>query len=91
MDKMLLRDASYNPLLTPIPETEKLTKPSLRVNVTISIVDIVEINELAETFTIKFGFQRDWFDHRLTYLNLKVVLGFGVWFKSAFCRSLGLV
>ena len=75
MDKMLLRDPSYNPLLTPIPETEKSTKPSLRVNVTISIVDIVEINELAETFTIKFGFQRDWFDHRLTYLNLKVSFG----------------
>ena len=89
---MLLRDPSYNPLLTPIPETEKSTKPSLRVNVTISIVDIVEINELAETFTIKFGFQRDWFDHRLTYLNLKVSLGFGGWLKSAICcRSLGLV
>ena len=43
-----------------------------QVNVTISIVDIMEIDELAEKFTIKFNFQRDWFDHRLTYLNLKV-------------------
>ena len=76
MDKLLFRDASYNQLLTPIPETEKSVKPSLLVNVTISIVDIIEIDELAEKFTIKFGLQRDWFDHRLTYLNLKVVFRF---------------
>ena len=97
LDKKLLRDASYNQLLTPIPVTEDLVKvnvdididhvddididlPDLhpyhgvhhQVNVTISIVDIMEIDELAEKFTIKFNFQRDWFDHRLTYLNLKV-------------------
>ena len=75
----MFRDASYNKLLTPIPETEKSVKPSLRVNVTITIVDIIEVDEMAEKVTIKFNFQRDWFDHRLTYLNLKVkVLGFGV-------------
>ena len=75
----MFRDASYNQLLTPIPETEKSVKPSLRVNVTITIVDIIEVDEMAEKVTIKFNFQRDWFDHRLTYLNLKVkVLGFGV-------------
>ena len=97
-DKKLLRDASYNQLLTPIPsDTEDLVKVYVdididhvddididlpdqhpyhgvhhQVNVTISIVDIMEIDELAEKFTIKFNFQRDWFDHRLTYLNLKV-------------------
>ena len=49
-----------------------LTMVITKVNVTISIVDIMEIDELAEKFTIKFNFQRDWFDHRLTYLNLKV-------------------
>ena len=76
---LMFRDASYNQLLTPIPETEKSVKPSLRVNVTITIVDIIEVDEMAEKVTIKFNFQRDWFDHRLTYLNLKVkVLGFGV-------------
>ena len=97
LDKKLLRDASYNQLLTPIPVTEDLVKVYVdididhvddididlpdqhpyhgvhhQVNVTISIVDIMEIDELAEKFTIKFNFQRDWFDHRLTYLNLKV-------------------
>ena len=97
LDKKLLRDASYNQLLTPIPVTEDLVKVNVdididhvddididlpdqhtyhgvhhQVNVTISIVDIMEIDELAEKFTIKFNFQRDWFDHRLTYLNLKV-------------------
>ena len=73
---LMFRDASYNQLLTPIPETERGSKPSLRVNVTITIVDIIEIDEMAEKVTIKFDFQRDWFDHRLTYLNLKVVLRF---------------
>ena len=55
-----------------------------QVNVTISIVDIMEIDELAEKFTIKFNFQRDWFDHRLTYLNLKVKGRLVLWdLKSA--------
>ena len=55
-----------------------------QVNVTISIVDIMEIDELAEKFTIKFNFQRDWFDHRLTYLNLKVKGRIVLWdLKSA--------
>ena len=56
---LMFRDASYNQLLTPIPETEKSVKPSLRVNVTITIVDIIEVDEMAEKVTIKFNFQRD--------------------------------
>ena len=68
------RDPSYNKLLTPIPETGSQGKTLLMVNISITIVDIVDINELAKKFSIKFTFTRDWFDNRLTYMNLKVTL-----------------
>ena len=68
------RDPSYNKQLTPIPETGSTGKTLLIVNMSITIVDIVDINELAKKFTIKFTFTRDWFDFRLTYMNLKVTL-----------------
>ena len=68
------RNPSYNKLLTPIPETGSQGKTLLMVNMSITIVDIVDINELAKKFTIKFTFTRDWFDFRLTYMNLKVTM-----------------
>ena len=68
------RDPSYNKQLTPIPETGISGKTLLMVNMSITIVDIVDINELAKKFTIKFTFTRDWFDFRLTYMNLKVTM-----------------
>ena len=74
LEKLLLRDPSYNKLLTPIPETGSQGKTLLMVNMSITIVDIVDINELAKKFTIKFTYTRDWFDNRLTYMNLKVTL-----------------
>ena len=57
--------------MTPIPDTGISRKTLLMVNMSITIVDIVDINELAKKFTIKFTFTRDWFDFRLTYMNLK--------------------
>ena len=74
LEKLLPRDPSYNKLLTPIPETGSQGKTLLMVNMSITIVDIVDINELAKKFTIKFTFTRDWFDFRLTYMNLKVTM-----------------
>ena len=68
------RNPSYNKQLTPIPETGISGKTLLLVNMSITIVDIVDINELAKKFTIKFTFTRDWFDFRLTYMNLKVTM-----------------
>ena len=68
------RNPSYNKQLTPIPETGSTGKTLLMVNMSITIVDIVDINELAKKFTIKFTFTRDWFDFRLTYMNLKVTM-----------------
>ena len=68
------RDPSYNNKLPPIPETGISGKTLLMVNMSITIVDIVDISELAKKFTIKFTFTRDWFDFRLTYMNLKVTM-----------------
>ena len=74
MRDFYFRDPSYNKQLTPIPDTGISRKTLLMVNMSITIVDIVDINELAKKFTIKFTFTRDWFDFRLTYMNLKVTM-----------------
>ena len=65
---MVVRKAGYNKLLTPVSVQDG---GRLRVNVSVDILDILDIDEVKETFTVKIDLTREWFDHRLTYLNLK--------------------
>ena len=58
----------YNKFLTPPPENRD---ENLRINISIKIVDILNIDEVAEAFTTRVSIQREWFDSRLTYRNLK--------------------
>ena len=57
----------YKKSLTPTPEIGH----NLVVNVSLKLVDILEVNELTGSFTVKLALQREWFDRRLTYRNLK--------------------
>ena len=66
--KKVYRPPGYNNFL--IPVTDK-GRSSVRVNVSVDIEDILDIDELKEKFVIKFTFKRDWFDNRLVFLNLK--------------------
>ena len=57
----------YNKFLVPPPINGD---QKLRVNLSIAIFNIVEINELKDSIQIKMKITRSWFDSQLTYQNL---------------------
>ena len=65
---MVVMRPGYNKLLTPVSADGA---SSLLVNVSLDIIDILEINELDEIFTAKISLRRDWFDSGLTFKHLK--------------------
>ena len=61
-------DPGYKKTITPVPEDGSR---DLLVNFSFSILDILRIDEVKETFTAKISLTREWRDPRLTYKNLK--------------------
>ena len=57
----------YKKSLTPLPMNDQ----HLMVNVSLGLDDILGIDELAESFTVKITLNRTWFDRRLTFKHLK--------------------
>ena len=41
------------------------------VNITIKLLNVMSIDEVGNTVDLKFEIELEWFDHRLTYNNLK--------------------
>ena len=64
---ILIVKPGYKKSLTPVPQDGK----RLLVNVSLNIIDILEINELTQTFKVKLSITREWFDRRLTYRQLR--------------------
>ena len=58
----------YNNLIIP---TDKLTG-KLEVVMSVEVTDIVDIDDVEDSITIKFGWWRSFFDNRLTYKDLKI-------------------
>ena len=67
--RKLIIKPGYKKSLTPVSQDEEKTL----VNVSLNIIDILEINELTEVFTAKISLRREWFDRRVTYKHLKRV------------------
>ena len=62
----------YNSHLVPPPiKIENNTDSRLIMTFSISIVDILEINEFEGFFMMKMTFTREWYNPQLTFLNLK--------------------
>ena len=61
-------DPGYKKTITPVPEFDNR---NLMVNVSLRILDILRIDEMKKTFTVKISLTREWMDRRLTYKNLK--------------------
>ena len=68
--KLIMRQG-YKKELTPVLETGQ----DVSVNVSFNLLKILEINELTNTFTVKFSIVRRWFDGRLMYKHLKKECG----------------
>ena len=61
-------DPGYKKTITPVPDDGAGNLP---VNFSLSILDILQVDEMKEIFTAKISIRREWMDRRLTYKNLK--------------------
>ena len=64
----ILTDTGYNKFIVPPPLG---SKKALDVNLSITIFEIFDVDEVSGSITTKFSFKRDWLDPRVTYLNLR--------------------
>ena len=68
----VIMDTGYKKTITPVPvDGAGAGGGDLPVNLSLTILDILHIDEMKEIFTAKISLRRDWMDRRLTYKNLK--------------------
>ena len=65
---MMVYPLGFHKSLTPPPEDGER---NLVINVSVTIHNILDIDEVDGEFVTKITIQRDWFDSRLTYRNVK--------------------
>ena len=65
--KVFVTSLGYNKFL--VPPTNDGGK--LKINISVDLREIIEINEIENFFRVKYSLQRTWCDTRLTYYNLK--------------------
>ena len=65
---ILVLEPGYNMMLTPAPLDGSA---DLLVNISLNLLDILDINELEEVFKVKIAMKREWFDSRLSFKHLK--------------------
>ena len=64
----VIMDPGYKKTITPVPDDGAGNLP---VSFSLSILDILQVDEMKEIFTAKISIRREWMDRRLTYKNLK--------------------
>ena len=65
--RKVVMEKGYSRVISPASEDSG----NVRVDMTIIIDDILSIDEMKEQFIVKMTMVREWFDYRLTFLNLK--------------------
>ena len=71
--KMLLMKENYNKKIAPFGfdyDEQKIIP--VNVNISITVKDILSIQEVNLVYTLKFRLLMEWYDYRLTYHNLKM-------------------
>ena len=69
---LVLMEENYNKNIAPFnvdQVTEKIE--AVQINISTEVIDILNINEVEQTFKIKFRLVLSWFDFRLVFHNLK--------------------
>ena len=70
--KLIVMEGNYNKNIAPFivdPDNDQVQP--VQVNISAEILDILKINEVEETFKLKFQLALSWYDFRLIYHNLK--------------------
>jgi len=70
--KMIFMKDNYNKKIAPFI-FDKINNRNIpvNVNVSMSVIDIIKIEEVDHTFTLKFRLVLEWYDYRIKYWNLK--------------------
>ncbi|XP_023332381.1 uncharacterized protein LOC111704387 [Eurytemora carolleeae] len=70
---MISKKKNYNKKIAPF-KYEAETKEYIPADIVVSITlrDILRIEEINHGFTLKFLMEMEWYDYRLNYFNLKV-------------------
>ena len=70
--KLILMEENYNKNTAPFsvdPINEQIK--AVKINISTDVIDILNINEVEQTFKIKFQLILNWYDFRLVFHNLK--------------------
>ena len=60
---------SYQKFIT--PPVRGITDTKIKIEISVDIIDILEINELSSLFQVQFYLHLSWYDSRLTYFDLR--------------------
>ena len=66
--RIVVPDVGYNKLLVPPARRDE---EKLQVKLLVNVINILEINEVEESLTMRSLITREWYDKRLTYQDLK--------------------
>ena len=69
-DKVLVDTKSYNRNIPPKIRTKKRSDKRIRVTIGIEEFLLLDINDVKQTFDVRFWLKMDWYDSRVTFLNL---------------------
>ena len=71
---LLVKEESYNKKVAPFSVSVLDSKPQVvqaNINVSITVMNIIEIREVDHIITLKFSIILEWYEHRAVYHNLK--------------------
>ena len=70
--KVLVMEENYNKKISPFSfDSESEDIIPVYVNISMAIMDIIDINEVDLNYVLKFRLLMEWYDYRLVYHNLK--------------------
>ena len=75
--KLVVVETGYNKKVAPFTVdlvTEEMSPA--RIDVSIDLLDVIEISEQNHKISFKFGISLGWYDHRVVYHKLKAEMGF---------------
>ena len=70
--RLLVMESNYNKKIAPFGfDNEKQTNIPAMINVSISVIDVLKIEEVNHVYVLKFRLTLEWYDFRIRYYNLK--------------------
>ena len=70
--RLLVMEDNYNKKIAPFSfDNENQSNIPVMINVSISVIDVLKIEEVNHVYVLKFRLTLEWYDYRIQYYNLK--------------------